>query len=953
MVRKRPAEGTSPEKPSLFPTESSSRIAAKRIFLDWSRPAVDSLIEYLRTTVPPLPGKPQQWDLSGYRVVLPTGWATRRFLSRLTDLAAERKLVLFPPEVITVGRLAETLYPHRRPLADDATCLLAWWAAIKEMAYADENLLRQIFPAYSYSMKPSHQLALAQILFSFHREVLGAGYDCDAVLKAAINRDPDFPDRQRWEVLRTLEGYYRNILQGCGLWDVHFARQEALANNECHTDKHILLVGLVDLPQIVRNMLRQLEGCVTALVIAPTSLHDRFDDLGCLIPERWQELPVAIPPERITVCQQPIDQAEAVIDTLAQWGERFTVEDITIGLPEEGLLPIVSEVLERHNLPGRFGPGQPILRTPVWVLIQTLREFLSQPTVQAFAAVLRHPQVEKWLRTHDNMDQDFLTEMDCWIAERLPLLMDAAAMAGETGTIKEIWQILWDFLQPEQWSKSQPIAVTSEMIRGLLTAFFGQADDPDGYVHNPRILEICQKILETVQGWERVPESLRGQLPWEATPLDILRWLEQQLFHERIAAEPQEACIELMGWLDIPWDDAPCAIVTMVNEGYIPSAIRSDPFLPPRLRESLGIDDNLRRFARDAYNLSLLVSSREEYQLIAGRQNLEGDPLLPSRFLFAPDDKVMVEQVREYFGLGNQPIRRRPPRWNTAASDDQHLQPPRPQSVEPITEIRVTQFRDYLSCPYRFYLRHILQLATADDQIEELDPASFGSLAHQVLCDFARSKHRDSTDPDDIAEYLIRKLESIVKHRFSAAPVPPLPIQIEQLKVRLRAFATFQAEHAKRWRILHAEYEPANPVLLDVDGKTIRLLGRIDRIDQDRETGSFLILDYKVTEGDKVTPDQLHRKKVAGERVWIDLQLPLYLRLAREVVKDTAVNLGYIVLPKNTEATGLYQAEWTEDELIQAEETARDVVRKIWRGEFWPPNPDAEGRFPELSPILP
>jgi ATP-dependent helicase/DNAse subunit B len=273
--------------------------------------------------------------------------------------------------------------------------------------------------------------------------------------------------------------------------------------------------------------------------------------------------------------------------------------------------------------------------------------------------------------------------------------------------------------------------------------------------------------------------------------------------------------------------------------------------------------------------------------------------------------------------------------------------------VAPITEIRVTQFRDYLACPYRFYLRHILQLATADDQIEELDPASFGSLAHQVLCDFARSRHRDSPDPDAIADYLVRKLESVVKHRFSAACVPPLPIQIEQLKVRLRAFATFQAEHAKRWTILHAEYEPANPVLLDVDGKAIRLLGRIDRIDQDRETGAFLIVDYKVTEGDKVTPDQLHRKKVAGERVWIDLQLPLYRRLAREVVKDTGASLGYIVLPKNTEATGLYQAEWTEDELIQADETARDVVRKIWRGEFWPPNPDAEGRFPELSPILP
>ena len=953
MARPRSSKGSDVEEQGQSPLRTCFSGRVKRVFLDWSRPAVIALIQYLQASVPVSPGQPPRWDLSGYRVVLPTGWSSRRFLARLADIAAGQKLVLFPPDVITVGRLPETLYPHHRPLADEATCLLAWWAALKELAYADEKLLHRLFPAYQPTMKPTQQLALAQLLASFHREVLGAGYDCQTVLKEALKHDPKFPDQQRWETLCKLEEYYLKALHGCGLWDIDFARREALKNNECRTDREILLVGLVDLPPIVRDMLRQLGNRVTALVLAPESLHDHFDDLGCLIPEQWQELPVRIPCDKIAVCHQPIDQAHAVIDALAKWGDRFSVEEITIGLPDERLLPLIQEALEQHDLVGRFGAGRPVLQSSVWVLMRSLQQFVSQPTAPAFAALIRHPQMERWLRTRFDQSRDFLTEMDEWIGERLPLLMDAQAMAKEHGPVKEIWEAVWNLLQPEEWTKPQRIDTAGEMIRRVLLNCFGQPDDPDGLQQNPQTLEICRIILRAIQTWQQVPQVLLDQVPWQGTPLDLLHWVEQQLVHQRLAAEAPGPSIELMGWLDLPWDDAPATIVTMVNEGYIPSAVRSDPLLPPRLREWLGIADNRQRFARDAYNLSLLVSSREEYQLIAGRQNLDGDTLLPSRFLFSPDDETMVKQVRAYFGLGDQSPRRRPSRWTTAAPNNQHLEPPRPQPVEPITEIRVTQFRDYLACPYRFYLRHILKVATVNDQIEELDPAGFGELAHQVLCEFARSRLRDSTDADAIAEHLIRRLEAIIKQRLSAAPLPAVPIQIEQLKARLRAFATFQAEHAKQWRILHAEYEPKEPVLLDVDGKTIRLKGRIDRIDQHRETQWYLILDYKVTDTDNTKPEQSHHKKVGGQRVWIDLQLPLYRRLAGHVIKDRNVSLGYILLPKKTESTGLREATWTEEDLAEAEETARDVVRRIWREEFWPPKEDAEGRFPELSPILP
>jgi hypothetical protein len=47
------------------------------------------------------------------------------------------------------------------------------------------------------------------------------------------------------------------------------------------------------------------------------------------------------------------------------------------------------------------------------------------------------------------------------------------------------------------------------------------------------------------------------------------------------------------------------------------------------------------------------------------------------------------------------------------------------------------------------------------------------------------------------------------------------------------------------------------------------------------------------------------------------------------------VILGYLLLPKTLEDVGPALAGWTEAELGEAEEVARDVVRRLRTGEFW------------------
>jgi hypothetical protein len=263
--------------------------------------------------------------------------------------------------------------------------------------------------------------------------------------------------------------------------------------------------------------------------------------------------------------------------------------------------------------------------------------------------------------------------------------------------------------------------------------------------------------------------------------------------------------------------------------------------------------------------------------------------------------------------------------------------------------MRVTEFRDYLACPYRYYLRHRLRLEGLADQAQELDGGAFGSLAHEVLGEFGRSDAAGSTDAEEIAAVLEAELAGAVKRIYGGRPLSSIRVQQEQLAARLRAFARWQATHAADgWRIERVEEgPPPEKALLDVDDRPIGLRGRIDRIDVHEATGRRIVLDYKTS--DRVeTPERSHRRPKTG---WVDLQLPLYRHLARALGIDGPVGLGYIALPKDVARVGLLEAEWSDVDLADAEEAARQVVRDIRAGKFWPPADPPPAFCEEFSAI--
>jgi ATP-dependent helicase/DNAse subunit B len=325
--------------------------------------------------------------------------------------------------------------------------------------------------------------------------------------------------------------------------------------------------------------------------------------------------------------------------------------------------------------------------------------------------------------------------------------------------------------------------------------------------------------------------------------------------------------------------------------------------------------------------------------------------LVPSRLLFAADRETVARRATRFFATPV-PLYELPPLAGSLvthrAAADFPIPLPDPLQ-EPIDVLRVTAFRDYLACRYRFYLRHVLHLQPVDDAAEELDGGTFGTLLHEVMSDFGNGPCRDSTDPGEIRSFFDESLSDHVRERFGDQPLATVSVQIEQLRQRLRAFAETQAQWANQgWQIELTETPPREQpgASFDVDGQPILLRGRIDRIDIHRETGERMILDYKSSDSGK-KPDSVHRR--GGE--WVDLQLPLYRHLARSLGLEGPLGLGYILLPKDVGNVKFEIADWSPEDLNEADAVARDVVRRIRAEDFWPPRDPPPDFSEDLAPI--
>ena len=928
-----------------------------RTFLGWDGPVLPRVVNWLGLTY----GNESTLDLNGVCIVVPGSRAGRRLLELLVVDAEDRGLVFLPPRIKTVGDLPELLYQPKRPFADRLTQHLAWLHVVRDCDQVElRRFVRQIpddgrnDEGNAAAMDLDGWLRLARLLWRQHRELAGDGLSFQDVVDYG-HVTPAFQDTARWQFLWRLQQAYLAQLDTCQLWDRQTARLFAIEHGECHTDSDIILVAMSDVNRATRLMLDLVADRVTALIAAPSELEPRFERYGCLISATWSDALIELDDAQIRLVDGSQGQVAAVAEIVAGYGGRYRADEVTIGLPDASLAPCIENGLAEHGLPTRVVAGRPIRETAVFRLVTAIADYLRHGDYDSFAAVLRHPDVPGWLdalwEPTGKNSLALLPQLDQFQNRVLPVQLVPRSISSERyPLVRDALVGLEELVLPLRHSDAEPNTLPlnqwpgriAPVLENIYGATVVDRRDPERQAD----LAAISRIHEALLSLQEIPATLAPAVTGSQAIGCLLQLIESENFNVAQDADS----LAMLGWLELPLDTSPALIVTSFNEEFLPESLDSDLFMPNRLRQELGLVDNIRRYARDAYALSLLAQSRETLSVIVARRDREGNPLKPSRLLFATDAETMARRAIAAFRPQEEATKMGvagPNGGSTGMSSIFAACRPPPLD-KPVTTMTVTSFRSYLACPYRFYLCHVAKFEAVDDRLRELDAPQFGSLIHEVLCRFGQHAVRDSEDEHEIREFLDAELRKCTQSQFGTRRLPAVNLQITQAGARLHAFAAWQSAWVREgWRIRHTEVPDGNRTVdWKTADKTIHIRGRIDRIDYHESTRRWMVFDYKTGDTAK-RPEQTHR----ADGKWIDLQLPLYRHIVKLLGITEPVSLGYILLPKDPGRVGHYCADWSAAELKTADAKVDEVIRSVLAERFWPPAVPVPRTMREFAPL--
>jgi len=933
----------------------------ERHFLGWDAPVTAKVREFLLPSQISGPA-----DLENQLIVVPTRQAGRRLREALAMHCAEQNTALLSPRVVP-----PTFFLH---LTNDSakmanqTEVAAVWADV--LMKADLNEYSEFFPARTVDQSFTWALHTGEMIQRLRDTLVDGGYRIADIYN---NFGSILEEQERWEDMTKLEAAYLTRLQELGLQDPYEITIQRSEKPELPKGIERIIVAAV--PDPMPRMLPALEYLasqvpVVILVHAPESLADYFDDWGRPITEKWNQSQIDIPDaeRNLFLTGSPASQSHKVVELIAEESNHFGPSDVAIGVPNSEITSFLMADLADKELTAFDPAGKSMAEHPLYRLLESFCALVTEKTYASFSAFLRHADVLTFLERKYNLSSRWLLEeLDKFQNQHLPLEMEDITCRfpyrssrrqeehREFGNLGKALVFIQE--QMELFQGKDIDSVMRSLLQTLYEVRMVNPNNPD----DEEFIAVAKLIDDTLR--ELASEVISKLGIEKRNALEILL---QRLATQRYYLERKSAVIDLEGWLELPWNGAPLLIVTGMNDGFVPDGRLSDVFLPDTLRKQLNLRCDADRLARDAYLMRGLIESHQNdgrVCFLANKTSTTGDPLKPSRLLFRCSDAELPQRAKQLFGDPDEKLDNYPP----TISFRLEANPPADISTDKLNfkKLSVTKLKDYLICPFRFYLKHVLDMEGLDDEKVEMDTLDFGSLVHEVLQKMAQSSEmRQCEDDRKLGEFLCAEAENWVAERFGPSAPLQIKIQLDAAKQRIRAAARVQADLVREgWEILDSETK------IEAELSGMPISGKIDRIDRHRQTGHIRILDYKTSDNSQ-SPEKAHLDPVSQdvadymritangkEKRWVDLQLPLYKILLPEgEIFENQIELGYFNLPKAVNDTGVVIWEDFDGELLESARTcAESIVRDIQNRRFWPPAKkvtcdDFESLFPAAVP---
>lgn len=902
-----------------------------RHFTGGKEAILQSLLSFLRERSTETP-----YDLSGFGILVPTRNVARRVRTAIAKEAGRDGRALLSPQIYTPGSLFPALSDQIQT-ASRAVRILAAAAAIEKL---DESSRIE-----ALGMSPVNQLSDRLEMARFFLETrskLGEG----AIDIAAVAAHSFSGDRERWAALADCERLYRDELGRMKREDPDdLAARIAKDPGDWFRGDGFVVAGAPDFPPRVSLFLENISESlpVDILVLAGVEESERFDAFGRPSSEAFESVSVNVPPDTLWVNSDVGQALAAMADRLERYPDSRSACVCGVGRPESATA--LSFELQSRGMSPHDPAGISFSASGAGRFFRSLAGVCFGDEVDDLVSWLRDPFVAQWM-AGDPPGEETSQQREKWIVEADKIRQQTLP----TGVM--------EYLELLDRKGRRPVFGETLKLRRLAN----RLEDPFSLFVDKAVVPLLAAVRRA-DGVEEFADRLHeireiglmggAKKPDEKATLFL--WGVQEAMDFAVYPEKTDEGIDVLGWLELLWDERPWLQIPDLYDGSIPSVVGAHPLIPEQLMQELGLPGRRSRDTRDAYILAALCRLRESggrVDLHVPVRDAEGAAVQPSRLLYYTELEDLPERVKK---LTQDP-------WTPdaeASAKKPLIVPDAGKTVETwaaeLEHVSITAFASYLRCPFSFLLERVLGYEGVDPDRMEMDPRDFGTGVHEVLQSLDEDGELEWNRLDNVEREASGRLELWFRRAFGSSPGLLLQLQYEALWRRVRAAARIRFEARQQgWSPVKVEWGFGEEADLSVEGVALR--GKIDLLEE-RE-GELRIVDYKTSDKPK-SPLEAHRIRLSGRggfqppelfpfpggdsAGWTNLQLPLYAAAVRRVYPGRPIRVAYGHLPRAVTESCLEEWDGFDEALIDSALEAASRIVQFWRGKgFWPP---VKGKF--------
>ncbi|MBR1964998.1 MAG: PD-(D/E)XK nuclease family protein [Lentisphaeria bacterium] len=456
----------------------------------------------------------------------------------------------------------------------------------------------------------------------------------------------------------------------------------------------------------------------------------------------------------------------------------------------------------------------------------------------------------------------------------------------------------------------------------------------------------------------------------------------------------KDDALNFSGFLDLIWYENNSLIISGITEESFASSNTEDMLFPENIRNALNWSSARSRFGADIHRFEQLLERYNNNNLfITFPISDTGGSLntLP-RLFFNVSDAKLLKNCNLLF---NAELTE-----NLPQSSGEKLQPVKYSadlSNKMPSKISVTGFKNYISCPYTFYLKNILNCIEPAEETFELQSNQMGSIIHNTLENYGKKYAENIPEIEELQNFLHSELERQFYTQTGYAVNNITVMQNEEMQKSVSAFAEAELKSRNNFcehKIFCTEYKINIPFGTFYDRmrltwndlpapdeklRHINIVGKIDRIDLATDSSGAVecrIIDYK-TAKNPVTPANAHLSRKLSSHLapeymqansdakgnpffFADMQLIIYRLMAEflrddlQIPQEAKIKCGYFNLPEDiTQTAVVFFDELDNNMLKKGAESLHFLMHKIFvENNFWPPSLKqpysiAENYFPD------